>query len=538
MIRRSRHLGLSCLLGAAVLSAAAGHASAQGGESFPPLPTVMVDEVFAPISVREAISRGKAEGRLVIVVTALARPPLGREAWWANATLRQWLMREAIVVWAQPGNADLNVWVRSADRGEAYAFAGMDLFIDGVHVPGAGGPANYNRPGRVGSDFSPALNDTAPVQLAGTPAPTAEWVLTLLSTQRELATVRSPVFAHRAGERPIAPAPTAADGKPPADPALVEPVPVFSRSGQGVPAIMDLQREPAAEWRAVIQRTAEASGAASAGRAGDAIAAWTWLWERSATIDPAAAFIGELALVAMLETAERTEIARERLVALVESNPGDLDLIGPGAPRAFGAPSDASFLMLLSSAGTPAAFDAAAALGAEDLATWRRTSRRAISSVATAELRKLVSQTDRRTALALDQNAASIMLADLRDAVRPAVVRERQWEVLQSIRRAQIIALHARAAYLCARAGGRLDIDAGDAARRLFSVSKSWPGVDRAAAARAIGLAFVLGERRPPALLDVLQAELDAAGQIDPARPTQALIDAVIALPDTSDRRK
>lgn len=538
MTRRLRHPGLCCLLGIALLSAIAGHAGAQGGEGFPPLPTVMVDDVFAPISVREAISRGKAEGRLVVVVTALARPPRGRDAWWANATLRQWLKREAIVVWAQPGNADLNVWVRSADRGEAYAFAGMDLFIDGVHVPGAGGPANYNRPDRIGSDFSPSLDDVAPVQLEGTPAPTAEWVLTMLSTQRDLAIVRSPVFAHRASERRSAASPAKPGVEPPSDPAIVEPVPVFSRSSEGVPEIMDLEREPASHWRAVTQRATEAVRAAGAGKAGEAIAAWTWLWERSAMIDPAAAFIGELALVAMLETAERTEIARGRLVALVESNPGDTDLIATGSPRPFAAPSDASFLLLLTSAGSPVAVDPVGSLSPDELAVWRRASRRAIAGVAVAELRKLVSQVDRRSAMALDENAASVMLADLRDAVRPAVVQEQQWEVLQSIRRAQIIALHARAAYLCARAGGRMDIDAGHAARRLFAASRSWPDVDRAAAARAIGLAFVLAERRPPALLDVTQAELDAAGRLDPARPTQALTDAVIALPEAGDRRK
>jgi hypothetical protein len=475
-----------------VIGMGAGVSHGQGGGVFPPFPPVVEerapgerDALFADLGVREAIQRGTDEGKVTVVVSRLLRPRAGREAWWGNASFRRWLADEAVVVWASANQLDLLTQVYRGDRGRVCSFGGMDLFVDGLHAAMAGGAFDERDLGGAETQ-SISVADRAALIDATAPGVTAEWLMAVIDRQRALGEIRSGVLAHRAEKRRALGSGVGVSPRP-----RVFAMKTEGAGGAMVPAVSDVAPGAGEGWRGVLERWREAARLEQLEPA-KAAAELTWLIERATEIEPGAGLLATSAAERLLAIAERTQMARARVEAIVDSTGGVLSLTGQGEGI-----DGLALVMLVRGAGqAPAMVDAT--LSRDEREMLRRSHGRAVLEQVD-ELRRSGRGEWKRVVSALERGL---------EAERPAFVSAGRWEGLSALRRGLIARVVAEGVWESSQQA-RGDGAALEAAEKLEVISRVWAPAERRAALRGIALALVLAERSSPVLRDKVATWLE-----------------------------
>ncbi|MFT3684450.1 MAG: hypothetical protein QM783_05895 [Phycisphaerales bacterium] len=253
------------------------------------------------LSITEAAAKAKREHRVLIVIRDWKRPPEMRRPWWANDSVRAWMMWHAVMVKLDRNDEAAGAYLKANPPDKGTAFFGFDMFIDGGRV-------NYARflPEAVGSgpnaagpdDWEPAIGHL----------PTATMALFAFDLQMDFAKAKSPAWA-MSHEK---------DCPAPARPARMY---YFGKEADGLPTVPDVRDPKVGDlYVDVLARLREADRLIAAGDKRQAFAMLTWLWERGPEADPAFAFcrVG-LVLPRMAALADKDEALATRLTQIAEA---------------------------------------------------------------------------------------------------------------------------------------------------------------------------------------------------------------------------
>lgn len=246
------------------LHLAIGAASAQ--ESLLQLP-------LEKLTISEALAKSKREHRVLIVVREWKRPPQGRRPWWANDSVRAWIMWHAVMVEISRDDPEASAYFRGVPIDKSAQFWGIDVFVDGIRM-------RMTKIDDLIPVFAPAAkgpDDWEPGE--GWVLPTATSVLFQFDLQLQAGKERSVIW--REGHERDCP-----------EPQRPGRMYYFGKEADGLPTVGDLRDAAKGDlYPDVLARLQEADRAAGAGDKRGAFALLTWAWERGPEVDPGFALV-------------------------------------------------------------------------------------------------------------------------------------------------------------------------------------------------------------------------------------------------------
>lgn len=294
-----------------LLTCAAAAPAARAQEQLLPLP-------LEKMSVQDALAACKTDHRILVVVREWKRAEQGRRPWWANDTVRAWLMWHARLVDVSNRDVDGRDYLKNHPKDIHNCLWGVDVYVDGVRVPllQCDPRLMINAPLPIAGIVEPCTQSCDPPAATGPEdwgttncvSPTGTAMLGQLDLQLQAGTERNPLW----GQVHKLQCP---------EPERPGRLYWYGQEKDGLPRTTDISQPVKGErYVDIMARVRQADTERAKGHNKEALALLTWAWERGGDLDPgfALARVG-VVLPRLAELREIEAPIAERLTKIADA---------------------------------------------------------------------------------------------------------------------------------------------------------------------------------------------------------------------------